>query len=217
MSFLQQTINATKESNKKYKLERAEYERASNVLFDIAERKIKKIVLQRAHDGFTDVTFDVINDLKLDIAGKWSIPELLFATIFEDTPPVVSRLFHLNKSPFVGFSISTKGKDGGALASVFAIDWAYQMLKPQTQPDPTPIDKPDLTPVDKPDHDMGRELNNLMTAIADGMWKNDHQQNTPRVPNTPGAPVKSNIPVARNIFADFAYTARDHRQSNDRS
>ena len=27
MSFLQQTINATKESNKKYKLERAEYER----------------------------------------------------------------------------------------------------------------------------------------------------------------------------------------------
>ena len=90
MSFLQQIIQATKESNKKYKMERAEYERASNVLYDIAERKIKKCVLQRAKDGYTDATFDVIDDLKLDIAGKWSIPELLFAIIFEDAPPVVS-------------------------------------------------------------------------------------------------------------------------------
>jgi len=48
MSFLHQIIQATKESNKKYKMERAEYERASNVLYDIAERKIKKCVLRRA-------------------------------------------------------------------------------------------------------------------------------------------------------------------------
>ena len=234
MSFLQQTINATKESNKKYKLERAEYERASNVLYDIAERKIKKVVLQRANDGFTDATFDVINDLKLDIAGKWSIPELLFAIIFEDTPPVVSRLFYLSKSPFDGFSISTKSKDGGP-ASVFVLDWAYQMLKPKTQPasiakpqpapiikpepthtikpEPTPIIKPEPTPVasQMTDHDMVKELNNLLSAIA-GMRENVHQQTTPpskpRVPNTPGAPVKSNNSVVRNIFADPAYIAQ---------
>ena len=234
MSFLQQTINATKESNKKYKLERAEYERASNVLYDIAERKIKKVVLQRANDGFTDATFDVINDLKLDIAGKWSITELLFAIIFEDTPPVVSRLFYLSKSPFDGFSISTKSKDGGP-ASVFVLDWAYQMLKPKTQtatiakpqpapiikPEPTPIIKPEPTPIIKPeptpvasqmtDHDMVKELNNLLSAIA-GMRENSHQQTTPpskpRVPNTPGAPVKSNNSVVRNIFADPTYIAQ---------
>ena len=226
MSFLQQTINATKESNKKYKLERAEYERASNVLYDIAERKIKKVVLQRANDGFTDATFDVINDLKLDIAGKWSITELLFAIIFEDTPPVVSRLFYLSKSPFDGFSISTKSKDGGP-ASVFVLDWAYQMLKPKTQtatiakPQPAPIIKPEPTPIIKPeptpvasqmtDHDMVKELNNLLSAIA-GMRENSHQQTTPpskpRVPNTPGAPVKSNNSVVRNIFADPTYIAQ---------
>ena len=147
MSFLQKTIDATKESNKKYKLERAEYERASNVLYDIAERKVKKCVLQRANDGFTDATFDVINDLKLDIAGKWSIPELLFSIIFEDTPPVVSRLFYLSKSPFDGFSISTKAKDGGP-ASVFVLDWAYAMLKPQTQP--APIVQPQSAPIVQP-------------------------------------------------------------------
>ena len=218
MSFLQQTINATKESNKKYKLERAEYERASNVLYDIAERKIKKVVLQRANDGFTDATFDVINDLKLDIAGKWSITELLFAIIFEDTPPVVSRLFYLSKSPFDGFSISTKSKDGGP-ASVFVLDWAYQMLKPNTQtapiikPQPAPIIKPEPTPVasQMTDHDMVKELNNLLSAIA-GMRENSHQQTTPpskpRVPNTPGAPVKSNNSVVRNIFADPTYIAQ---------
>lgn len=234
MSFLQQTINATNESNKKYKLERAEYERASNVLYDIAERKIKKVVLQRANDGFTDATFDVINDLKLDIAGKWSIPELLFAIIFEDTPPVVSRLFYLSKSPFDGFSISTKSKDGGP-ASVFVLDWVYQMLKPKTQsasiakpqpapiikpepthtikPEPTPIINPEPTPVasQMTDHDMVKELNNLMSTIA-GMRANVHQQTTPpskpRVPNTPGAPVKSNNSVVRNIFADPAPIAQ---------
>jgi len=224
MNFLQQTINATKESNKKYKLERAEYERASNVLYDIAERKIKKVVLQRANDGFTDATFDVINDLKLDIAGKWSIPELLFDIIFEDTSPVVSRLFYLSKSPFDGFSISTKSKDGGP-ASVFVLDWAYQMLQPKTQsapiikpeptiePEPTPIINPELTPVasQMTDHDMVKELNNLLSAIA-GVRANVHQQTTPpskpRVPNTPGAPVKSNNSVVRNIFADPAYIAQ---------
>ena len=224
MSFLQKTIDATKESNKKYKLERAEYERASNVLYDIAERKVKKCVLQRANDGFTDATFDVINDLKLDIAGKWSIPELLFSIIFEDTPPVVSRLFYLSKSPFDGFSISTKAKDGGP-ASVFVLDWAYAMLKTQTQsapivqPQPAPIAKPQPAPIAKPapiqmpDDDITQELNNLLTAIA-GMRENVHQQTTPpykpRMQNPPNAPMKSNNPVARNIFADPASIAQPH-------
>ena len=154
MSFLQQIIQATKESNKKYKMERAEYERASNVLYDIAERKIKKRVLQRAKDGYTDATFDVIDDLKLDIAGKWSIPELLFAIIFEDAPPVVSRLFYLSKSPFDGFNISTKGKEDGP-PSTFVLDWSYEMLKPQPAPEPPikpqPIPaKPQPAPPAKP-------------------------------------------------------------------
>ena len=161
MSFLTQVIQTTKESNKKYKMERAEYDRASNVLYDIAERKIKKCVLQRAKDGYTDATFDVIDDLKLDIAGKWSIPELLFAIIFEDAPPVVSRLFYLNNSPFDGFAISTKAKGAGP-PSTFVLDWAYEMLKPQPQPAPpikprpappaktTPPAKPQSPPPAKP-------------------------------------------------------------------
>jgi len=162
MSFLTQIIQTTKESNKKYKMERAEYDRASNVLYDIAARKIKKCVLQRAQDGYTDATFDVIDDLKIDIAGKWSIPELLFAIIFEDAPTVVSRLFYLSISPFDGFAISTKAKDSGP-PSTFVIDWAYEMLKSQPQPAPP-------------------------AKI--------------REQNPPGAPVKPNNPVARNLFAD---------------
>jgi hypothetical protein len=151
MSFLTQVIQTTKESNKKYKMERAEYDRASNVLYDIAERKIKKCVLQRAKDGYTDATFDVIDDLKLDIAGKWSIPELLFAIIFEDAPSVVSRLFYLSISPFDGFAISTKAKGAGP-PSTFVLDWTYQLLKPQPQtappikPHPTTPAKTETTP-----------------------------------------------------------------------
>jgi len=137
MSFLTQVIQTTKESNKKYKMERAEYDRASNVLYDIAERKIKKCVLQRAKDGYTDATFDVIDDLKLDIAGKWSIPELLFAIIFEDAPPVVSRLFYLNNSPFDGFAISTKAKGAGP-PSTFVLDWAFEILNPHPPSSPSP-------------------------------------------------------------------------------
>lgn len=180
MNFLQQTIQTTRESNKKYKMERAEYDRASNVLYDIAERKIKKSITQRAKDGYTDATFDIINDLKLDIAGKWSIPELLFAIIFEDAPPVVSRLFYLSHSPFDGFAISTKAKGVGP-PSVFVLDWAYEMLKPLPQPAP-PI-KPQPSPPTKP-------------------------QPAPPAPPAkpqpapPAAPTKPYNPPIRNIFQD---------------
>lgn len=236
MSFLQQVIDTTKESNKKYKMERAEYERASNVLYDIAERKIKKTVLQRAKDGYTDATFDVINDLKLDIAGKWSIPELLFAIIFEDAPPVVSRLFYLSKSPFDGFVITTKAKDAGP-ASVFILDWAYEMLKPQPNPkltpiktqitppanplplppaktQPVPITKPPTAPpvTRMPECDLSHELNNLLTALA------NVQQTPPPKPQMqtpPGAPMKPNNPVCRNIFPDTSIPAITDQQLID--
>lgn len=191
MSFLQQTINATKESNKKYKLERAEYERASNVLCDIAERKIKKVVLQRANDGFTDATFDVINDLKLDIAGKWSIPELLFAIIFEDTPPVVSRLFYLSNSPFNGFVISTKEKDGGP-ASTFIIDWAYEMLKPQHD---IPAKPPTTVPLSK-------DLNDYFSTAAVEQGNFSTPPAKPNVQTPPGAPVKPANPIVRDLFSN---------------
>ena len=201
MSFLNQVIENTRESNKKYKLERAEYDRASNVLYDIAERKLKKCVLQRANDGYTDATFDVINDLKLDIAGKWSIPELLFAIIFEDAPPVVSRLFYLSNSPFAGFSISSHVKSTGP-SSVFVIDWAYQMLQAPAKPQPAPVAKPQPAPVARMlDYDMTQESNNFLTAIT-GVQENIYQKTTPPkplVPTPPGAPVKPNNPVARNI------------------
>ena len=127
MSFLDQIITATKDSNRKYKLERAEYERASNVLYNIAERKAKAIVLARARDGFTDATFDVMNDIVVDIATKWSVKELLYAIIFEDIPPVVTRLFYTADSPFNGFSI-TNQKNASGEASIFVIDWIHAML-----------------------------------------------------------------------------------------
>ena len=221
MSFLNQVIEATKESNMKFKLERAEYERASNVLYDIAERKLKKFVLQRAKDGFTDATFDVVGDLKLDIAGKWSIPELLFAIIFEDIPPVVSRLFYLANSPFAGFSISTKAPKENGTQTVFVLDWAYEMLQykpqptPPAKPQPTPPTKPQPTPPTKsqpaphtspaPEYDFTKELNDYLAAIGTGSVNFPHQT----TPNTktgaqvpPGAPVKPPNPVARNLFAD---------------
>ena len=248
MSFLQQVIDTTKESNKKYKMERAEYERASNVLYDIAERKIKKIVLQRASDGYTDATFDVVGDLKLDIAGKWSIPELLFTIIFEDAPPVVSRLFYLSNSPFGGFAISTKASDKEP-PSVFVIDWAYAMLtlpnkpapptkpqpapsvKPQpappTKPQPAPLVKPQPAPSDNPGPvyytfppmaicNMG-VANTAETTL--GSKENFSQQSTPpakpRVQSPPGAPMKPNNPVVRNIFADTSLPPLTEQQIVD--
>jgi len=225
MSFLQQIIQTTKESNKKYKMERAEYERASNVLYDIAERKIKKCVTQRAKDGYTDATFDVIDDLKLDIAGKWSIPELLFAIIFEDAPPVVSRLFYLSNSPFDGFAISTKAKGAGP-PSTFVLDWAYEMLKPQSapappiKPQPTPPIKPQPAPPAKPQPAppappanpynslplvTDQELIDYLTAIAGGQMSFSQQSTPPTKPqvqNPPSAPAKTNNPVVRNLFPD---------------
>ena len=217
MSFLNQVIETTKESNKKYKLERAEYERASNVLYDIAERKLKKCVLQRANAGYTDATFDVINDLKLDIAGKWSIPELLFAIIFEDAPPVVSRLFYLSNSPFDGFAISTKDKGAGP-PSVFVIDWAYAMLKPQTQPAPVkpepapkPAPKPSPKPAPKPAPPANIEaVYYSLPPVSNwdmGMFNTEESilgtpPTKPREQTPPGAPVKPNNPVVRNIFED---------------
>lgn len=196
MSFLNQVIETTKESNKKYKMERAEYERASNVLYDIAERKLKKCVLQRAKDGYTDATFDVIDDLKLDIAGKWSIPELLFAIIYEDAPPVVSRLFYLSSSPFDGFAISTKDKGVGP-PSTFVIDWAYAMLKPQT-----------TTPA-KPQTCFSA------AAIEQG---NFPQQSTPPAkPNVqcPGAPVKPANPNVRDLFSNTSLPVVSDQQIMD--
>jgi hypothetical protein len=208
MSFLQQIIQTTRESNKKYKMERAEYDRASNVLYDIAERKIKKSITQRAKDGYTDATFDIINDLKLDIAGKWSIPELLFSIIFEDAPPVVSRLFYLASSPFAGFAISTKAKDAGT-PSVFVIDWAYEMLKPQTaipaKPQPAPPVKPQPAPPVSPaqDYSINKELSDYFSAITGGAVNFPTTPPAkPLVQHPPGAPVKPNNPVVRNIFED---------------
>jgi len=256
MSFLQQIIQATKESNKKYKMERAEYERASNVLYDIAERKIKKCVLQRAKDGYTDATFDVIDDLKLDIAGKWSIPELLFAIIFEDAPPVVSRLFYLSKSPFDGFNISTQAKEGGP-PSTFVLDWAYEMLKPQpapappikpqsappAKPQPAPLAKPQSAPPAKPQpappaspanpynplaHNIfsdsslplvtDQELIDYLAAITGGQLNfsgHSTPPTKPRVPNPPGAPVKPNNPVVRNLFEDSSLPPPTEQQILD--
>ena len=232
MSFLQQIIQATKESNKKYKMERAEYERASNVLYDIAERKIKKCVLQRAKDGYTDATFDVIDDLKLDIAGKWSIPELLFSIIFEDAPPVVSRLFYLSKSPFDGFNISTKAKEGGQ-PSTFVLDWAYEMLKPQ--PAPAPPIKPQPAPPASPANPYNplahnifsdsslplvtdQELIDYLAAITGGQLNfsgHSTPPTKPRVPNPPGAPVKPNNPVVRNLFEDSSLPPPTEQQILD--
>jgi hypothetical protein len=210
MSFLQQIIQTTKESNKKYKMERAEYERASNVLYDIAERKIKKCVTQRAKDGYTDATFDVIDDLKLDIAGKWSIPELLFAIIFEDAPPVVSRLFYLSNSPFDGFAISTKAKGAGP-PSVFVLDWAYEMLKPLPQPAPPIKPQPAPKPAPKPAPPANIEaVYYPLPPVSNwdmGMFNTEESilgtpPTKPRVQTPPGAPVKPINPVVRNLFAD---------------
>jgi hypothetical protein len=246
MSFLTQVIQTTKESNKKYKMERAEYDRASNVLYDIAERKIKKCVLQRAKDGYTDATFDVIDELKLDIAGKWSIPELLFAIIFEDAPPVVSRLFYLSISPFDGFAISTKAKDAGP-PSTFVLDWAYEMLKPQPQPAPpaktTPPAKPQpplsaktqpappvspANPYNPLAHNifsdsylssvMDQELIDYLSTVAGGKMSFS-QKSTPLtkllVPTPPGAPVKPNNPVVRNLFEDSSLPPPTEQQILD--
>jgi hypothetical protein len=240
MSFLQQIIQTTKESNKKYKMERAEYERASNVLYDIAERKIKKCVTQRAKDGYTDATFDVIDDLKLDIAGKWSIPELLFAIIFEDAAPVVSRLFYLSNSPFDGFAISTKAKGAGP-PSTFVLDWAYEMLKPQpapappTKPQPTPPTKPQpappvspANPYNPPAHNIfsdsslplvtDQELIDYLAAIAGGQMSFSQQSTPPtkpRVQNPPSAPVKPSNPVVRNLFTDSSLPPLTEQQILD--
>jgi len=242
MSFLTQIIQTTKESNKKYKMERAEYDRASNVLYDIAARKIKKCVLQRAQDGYTDATFDVIDDLKIDIAGKWSIPELLFAIIFEDAPTVVSRLFYLSISPFDGFAISTKAKGAGP-PSTFVIDWAYEMLKPQPQPappikpQPAPPAKTTLPPSAKtqpappvsPANPYNPLVQNIFSSVTDqglidylsaitcGHVLSGHS--TPptktREQNPPGAPAKPNNPVARNLFADSSLPPPTEQQILD--
>jgi hypothetical protein len=200
MNFLNQVIETTKESNKKYKMERAEYERASNVLYDIAERKLKKCVLQRAKDGYTDATFDVIDDLKLDIAGKWSIPELLFTIIFEDAPPVVSRLFYLSNSPFDGFAISTKEKGTGP-PSTFVLDWAYAMLKPQN----TIPAKPPAAPTARAQTSLSRDLGDYFSAAAVEQGNFPQQSTPPTKPNVqipPGAPVKPANPIVRDLFSN---------------
>jgi hypothetical protein len=199
MSFLNQVIETTKESNKKYKMERAEYERASNVLYDIAERKLKKCVLQRAKDGYTDATFDVIDDLKLDIAGKWSIPELLFTIIFEDVPPVVSRLFYLSNSPFDGFAISTKAKDAGP-PSTFVLDWAYAMLKPQStpaaKPQPATPAKPQPAPTARPQTSLSRDLNDYFSSAAVAQGNFPQQSTPPSKPETTPKPAPKPAPPA---------------------
>lgn len=196
MSFLQKTIHITKEANKEYKMNRAEYERASNVLYDISERKIKKCVLQRAKDGYTDATFDVIIDFNLDIAAKWSIKELLFSIVFEDAPPVVSRLFYLSNSPFYGFAVSTKAgaKDEGP-SSVFVLDWTHEMLQPI--PGFSPSANPQTTPLANPQPALSADSHPPDVSLG-----NFSQQYTrpaePQVQNLPDAPVN---PVVRNIFA----------------
>ena len=245
MSFLTQIIQTTKESNKKYKIEHAEYDRASNVLYDIAERKIKKCVLQRAKDGYTDATFDVIDDLKLDIAGKWSIQELLFAIIFEDAPPVISRLFYLSNSPFDGFAISTKAKGVGP-PSTFDIDWSYQMLKTQPQPalpikpQPTPSAKttpsaklqpppakPQTAPIAPPANPYNSLAHNIfsdssLSSVTDSLnyrhvdfSEHSTPPTKPLVPNRPGAPVKPNNPVVRNLFEDSSLPPPTEQQILD--
>ena len=221
MSFLNQVIETTKESNKKYKMERAEYERASNVLYDIAERKLKKCVLQRAKDGYTDATFDVIDDLKLDIAGKWSIPELLFSIIFEDAPPVVSRLFYLSSSPFDGFAISTKDKGVGP-PSTFVIDWAYAMLKPQTttpaKPQPAIPAKPQNAPAARPQTYLSKDLNDYFSTAAVEQGNFPQQSTPPAKPNVqtpPGAPVKPANPIVRDLFSNTSLPVMSDQQIMD--
>jgi hypothetical protein len=213
MSFLQQTIKTTKESNKKYKMERAEYDRTSNVLYDIAERKLKKCVLQRAENGYTDATFDVIDDLKVDIAGKWSIPELLFAIIFEDAPPVVSRLFYLSQSPFSGFAISTKAKGAGP-PSTFVLDWAYEMLKPQpaipAKTQPAVPEKPQHAPTARPQTSLSRDLGDYFSAAAVEQGNFPQQSTPPAKPETTPKPAPKPAPQANAHPACYTLPPLSH-------
>lgn len=118
MSFLSKTIETTKNSQNN----RAEYDRVSGVLYNIVERRVKKHILSRASSGHTDAAIDLMKDCSIDIISKWSISEILFDTIFEDTAPVVFRLFFDKMSPFVGFDIVNN-------SPVFSFDWTHAMLQ----------------------------------------------------------------------------------------
>ena len=141
MSFIQTVVETTKNSQ----TVRAEYDRVSNVLYNIVDRRVKKEVLARAEDGYTNATIDLLNDISVDINSRWSIHELLFGNVFQDAAPVVDRLFRGEPSSFEGFDISGQ-------AHVISLDWTMAMLG-QTPPQPpapnalkTPAHSPPNTP-----------------------------------------------------------------------
>jgi len=118
MSFLSKTIEATKNSQSN----RAEYDRVAGVLYNIVERRVKKHILARASSGHTDAAIDLLKDCSIDIISKWSISELLFDTIFEDTAPVAYKLFFDKMTPFGGFDITNN-------SPIFSFDWTHAMLQ----------------------------------------------------------------------------------------
>jgi hypothetical protein len=134
MSFIQKVIETTKNSQS----DRAEYDRVSNVLYNIVDRRVKKEVLARAEDGYTSAKVDLLNDISVDISSKWSIQDLLFGYVFEDATPVVDRVFRGKTSSFEGFDITGQ-------AHVISLDWTMAMLG-ETPPPQPPAQTPPNTP-----------------------------------------------------------------------
>ena len=139
MSFIQKVIETTKNSQ----TDRAEYDRVSNVLYNIVDRRVKEEVLARAEDGYTSAKIDLLNDISVDINSKWSISDLLFGHVFQDATPVVDRIFRNESSAFGGFDITGQ-------AHVISLDWTMAMLG-ETPPKPKPLTpNPPKTPAQTP-------------------------------------------------------------------
>lgn len=117
MSFIDGVIEATRSSQKN----RAEYDRITEVLTSVIKRKIKKNIMDRATCGFTDVEINMNDLLRVDNLSRWSVDELVFTSVFQDSPRVFDRLFSVEPSHFTGFDISLSG-------DVLSFDWTVAML-----------------------------------------------------------------------------------------
>jgi hypothetical protein len=190
MSFIQKVIETTKNSQS----DRAEYDRVSNVLYNIVNRRVKKEVLARAEDGYTTATIDLLNDISVDISSKWTISDLLFGYVFQDATPVVDRMFRGESSSFEGFDITGQ-------AHVISLDWTMAMLgeKPSPRPlAPTP-DTPRAPAQTPPTPDTPRAP--AQTPPTPDTPRAPAQ--TPFTPDTPRAPAQTppNTPRAPCPFA----------------
>ena len=174
MSFIQKVIETTKNSQS----DRAEYDRVSNVLYNIVDRRVKKEVLARAEDGYTSAKIDLLNDISVDISSKWSISDLLFGHVFQNAAPVVDRIFRNEPSSFAGFDITGQ-------AHVISLDWTMAMLG-QTPPQP--------------------QLSTPNTPRAPAQTPPQPAQtppNTPRAPaQTPPNTPRASCPFAHPILCD---------------